>query len=1095
MQQFSTLDFFDRFVRRTQTLANPLPPLPSPIDRSLVRALVVRLLLRAHVAAHEAALVSDNYGGTVALSPSGLERLRIHDSSNNNQQQRLSTSAFSSAPASSQLSTQPPQSPLAAAIASMTPQQLVTTKTFIETISSSYHSIANAPKPVKPGPTQEEIAFMNLLNSDQTFRTSEILMELLAREDQMASRNSSVQIGSLSQQGTLPMYLEYSPKVVRWIGAVLGIRVDPSRDLMSYLRSGDIFCRLACTMYPRVECQLLDKGPKFAIHKIIFFLELCKSLHIKRALLFTVANLLVFPDDDRHRKYALVVLRTILALEKHARKTGWTGPALDLKGKMASQAPVSSTDLMQQQIMGQRLSSMSQSYSSAPPRNLVSIIRSSSGPASPSSSRLQNSSRVQSRVSFAPTSSSPLPPPSLQQQQHMSSETTSSRISSNSILDMYSAQGDRDSSISKQQQQQQQQSGSFYGNGNSSQESLSYMTHDQNRQDGKSLSPVHELEEDSIDPGDSESQRYYQSDPSLSRPFSFRPSNPPSVTRYSSNSYATDPDSNGQPASLPRSIASGTETGNTESTGVVVTISQPEEPMQVTTQAGETYDSAQSWFDSRSDADTVSASTDDLKHRSALPDFSTSSPAAIADSDEHGFEYSLQPPQDTDNSKRRSVLADFPAPYPSSSMGDNPHKFATSLEVPEDGENVKRRSVLAAFRAPSIQIDQRDQPEFESMATSSPTRRTEQPIKRRSALVNSLPPQPPPKIEIDASSGGLLSIPTSPGSPGNPKRRSILSVYAPPTPIDASVESFTSLDPSQPVSRQLHSERNLMIGLMADDEVNYVANLSNIVTFFDLMIKKRRRRSSQILRANSNSDNNGATNTREKHLSAMLPEYLHQRPDESNSAYKFRLDTEMSELMGIHSSFVALCNVHRAMLSELRTAIEESCLSSDPTPVDIGRITAKYARQLLEPYARYATTVIICGQKTLTTITTEDQTAFRDLVVSKFSKLTTDLEDAPAMPKPRAAPTSDDDTEDEDAEERQPESATSTSDRPPWMWYLQQPVTRLASYAGVLADIANTEIQIEPHIDLDNRRARVAAIKLECAARTIAETVEITLTA
>jgi hypothetical protein len=32
-----------------------------------------------------------------------------------------------------------------------------------------------------------------------------------------------------------------------------------------------------------------------------------------------------------HRKHALIVLRTVIALEKHARKSGWDGPPMDLK--------------------------------------------------------------------------------------------------------------------------------------------------------------------------------------------------------------------------------------------------------------------------------------------------------------------------------------------------------------------------------------------------------------------------------------------------------------------------------------------------------------------------------------------------------------------------------------------------------------------------------------------------------------------------------------------------------------------------------------------------------------------------------------------
>lgn len=115
------------------------------------------------------------------------------------------------------------------------------------------------------------------------------------------------------------------------IGQVLGLNMDPSYDLIAFLRSGDVLCRLVCALYPKVKCQLLDKGSSYAIHKIVFFLELCKSLKIKRSLLFTIADLLVWPENDLMKKCSLSVLRTILALEKHARRSGWSGPSLGIK--------------------------------------------------------------------------------------------------------------------------------------------------------------------------------------------------------------------------------------------------------------------------------------------------------------------------------------------------------------------------------------------------------------------------------------------------------------------------------------------------------------------------------------------------------------------------------------------------------------------------------------------------------------------------------------------------------------------------------------------------------------------------------------------
>lgn len=150
--------------------------------------------------------------------------------------------------------------------------------------------------------------------------------------------------GNQELQNTMMMYQEYAPKVLEWMSQVLRIQFKPNQDFLFIMRSGDLLCRLACALYQNVECHLLDKGLEYGIHKIIFFLELCKSLHIKRSLLFQVSDILVWPDNDPHRKHALIVLRTIIALEKHARKSGWNGPTIQLKQQASMSLGVSSRD-------------------------------------------------------------------------------------------------------------------------------------------------------------------------------------------------------------------------------------------------------------------------------------------------------------------------------------------------------------------------------------------------------------------------------------------------------------------------------------------------------------------------------------------------------------------------------------------------------------------------------------------------------------------------------------------------------------------------------------------------------------------------------
>lgn len=114
-----------------------------------------------------------------------------------------------------------------------------------------------------------------------------------------------------------------------WISAVLCIK--HVGDLMSLLWDGDILCRLSTALFPRVKCQLLSRGREYVIHKIIFFLEFCRTIGIRSSALFTISDLVLGIQIDITYSGVFTVLRTIVALEKQARKKGFNGPLLDLK--------------------------------------------------------------------------------------------------------------------------------------------------------------------------------------------------------------------------------------------------------------------------------------------------------------------------------------------------------------------------------------------------------------------------------------------------------------------------------------------------------------------------------------------------------------------------------------------------------------------------------------------------------------------------------------------------------------------------------------------------------------------------------------------
>ncbi|KAJ3128035.1 hypothetical protein HK100_009411 [Physocladia obscura] len=211
-------------------------------------------------------------------------------------------------------------------------------KTHLLKISNAYEEIINA-NVVKESddPSEDEVEFMHIMNTDETFRLSLNLraMHKLERTVTLdeAQRNYEQQ-GGVPGRSPAQMYHDYSPRVVEWIITVLSLPPTHSQtnDLVTLLRPADILCLLAIQMFPHVQCKLLNKGPEFTIHKAVFFLELCKTVGVKPGMLFSLKDLFLGGEiDDPTRKSGLTVLRTVCALERQARRRGWDGPVMVLK--------------------------------------------------------------------------------------------------------------------------------------------------------------------------------------------------------------------------------------------------------------------------------------------------------------------------------------------------------------------------------------------------------------------------------------------------------------------------------------------------------------------------------------------------------------------------------------------------------------------------------------------------------------------------------------------------------------------------------------------------------------------------------------------
>ncbi|KAI9102848.1 hypothetical protein DFS34DRAFT_692334 [Phlyctochytrium arcticum] len=373
---FSLQDFTTRYLPRTHNTSAKLT-LSNIHDKVLNHLSSVRLSprdVRVLVYRDNQGMVRD---GHVELSATGMRVLEHVRAASILQkwwrgrmkrlERKVSTESFKSA--NSTLSQQPPPSvvgpPQRERGRDPRPSRRVTNlKRHLKRVSTAYHSILQRQDDPSEQPQQQqqpstgEIEFMKLLNSEMTFKLSAQLHALMQQQqtEDVDEDTAATGAGSLAtQQSTtkgkkdpatatprmsiIPsgkpaseVYAEYAPGVLSWLHSTL--QLDPSvhstTNLLHLLRSGSVLCQLSVTLFPRTQCQLLQKGDEFTLHKIVFFLELCKTVGVKRKYLFDVADLFVEVNEEGGYRSGLIVLRTVCALERQARRAGYTGPPMVL---------------------------------------------------------------------------------------------------------------------------------------------------------------------------------------------------------------------------------------------------------------------------------------------------------------------------------------------------------------------------------------------------------------------------------------------------------------------------------------------------------------------------------------------------------------------------------------------------------------------------------------------------------------------------------------------------------------------------------------------------------------------------------------------
>jgi hypothetical protein len=179
-------------------------------------------------------------------------------------------------------------------------------------------------------------------------------------------------------------------------------------------------------------------------------------------------------------------------------------------------------------------------------------------------------------------------------------------------------------------------------------------------------------------------------------------------------------------------------------------------------------------------------------------------------------------------------------------------------------------------------------------------------------------------------------------------------------------------------------------------------------------------------------------------------------PEETDRAFKFRLDTETEELVKLHDVIKSMYELHARFLDVVEQGWDEELAT-----FLIGDVVTEFTHQIMSPYSTYAVIALSGMNKSHLKLTSRgevEHSEFVNRIVNKYVFSSLNLETA---------------------------QEPSEQD---WAWYLHRPIHRLMSYSGFLSEIhGETKTKLNPAIDSDNKKLRIANIKIGCTATAISE--------
>jgi hypothetical protein len=229
-------------------------------------------------------------------------------------------------------------------------------------------------------------------------------------------------------------------------------------------------------------------------------------------------------------------------------------------------------------------------------------------------------------------------------------------------------------------------------------------------------------------------------------------------------------------------------------------------------------------------------------------------------------------------------------------------------------------------------------------------------------------------------------------------------------------------------------------------------NLHNVADYLSTLIKQRRRTSSLITAMPE-----GEKSKMPMPMNVSMTGHSMQKlPNETERAYKFRLETEIEEMAKLLTVIENMVVLQKTFVEDLEKAWDESS-----STYLIGDVVAHFVTTLNRPYTTYAVIALSGVNKSHLSLTTRgevEQSEFVNRIVNKYVSSTLQSE--------------------------QIEEPTEQD----WSWFLKRPIHRLRSYPKFLSIIhGEIRTRLHPEVDKDNKKLRIASIKFGCIADAIEE--------